>query len=64
MRRGLKITPGYKEADLVEFDEYMKYAKDFYERYFLINPDKFNIVPKTIFLVSEEPNIITESSKK
>ena len=44
IRRGLKITPGYKEADLHHLKEYMKYVKDFYDKYFMKHPEKINSI--------------------
>ena len=34
IRRGLKVTEGFKEADAYEFEEYMAHARDFYDKYF------------------------------
>ena len=60
IRRGLKVSTKLKEANAVELKNYMIYAKDFYDKYFMKNPGKLNIVTKTVFISTEEPNIIEE----
>ena len=65
IRRGIKITPKFnKEADAYELDEYMKYAKDFYDRYFMKYPNQLNFVPRTVYLATEEPKVLKEAFKK
>jgi hypothetical protein len=60
IRRGLKVTQGFKEADAYEFKEYMAHARDFYDKYFMKHPDKLGKIQKTIFISTEDPSIITE----
>ena len=60
IRRGLKVSTELKEANAVELKDYMLYAKDFYDKYFMKNPDKLNSVRKTVFISTEEPNITEE----
>jgi hypothetical protein len=56
IRRGLKVV----EADAVEFKEYMIHARDFYDKYFMKYPEKLNTIPKTVFISTEDPSIISE----
>ena len=60
IRRGLKVAPGTKEANAYELKEYMRHAKDFYDKYFMKYPEQVNNVPKTVFISTEEPNITRE----
>jgi hypothetical protein len=60
IRRGLKVSPGTKEANAYALKDYMRYAKDFYDKYFMKHPDKLNTIPKTVFISTEEPNITRE----
>ena len=60
IRRGLKIIA---EAKSVEFKQYMAHARDFYDKYFIKYPEKYGFVKKTVFISTEEPNIITEVEK-
>ena len=60
IRRGLKTATATKEADAFELKEYMKHAKDFYDKYFMKNPHKLLVVPKTVFISTEEPSLIKE----
>ena len=61
IRRGLKVSTN--EAKSYEFKEYMEHAKDFYDKYFMKHPDKLDKTQKTVFVSTEEPNIITEMKK-
>ncbi len=46
MRRGLKVL---EEAKLIRFETYMIYVRDFYEKYFLINPQNKGKVTKSVY---------------
>ena len=64
IRRGLKVVPDTKEADSYELIEYMRHARDFYDKYFIKYPERLNKVPKTVFISTEDPKIIKESSQE
>ena len=63
IRRGLKVAPGTKEAESYELIEYMRHAKDFYDKYFIKYPERMNKVPRTVFISTEDPKIIRECSQ-
>lgn len=61
IRRGIKVLG---ESKKFELDKYMKYAEDYYFKYFSLNPSQVDKVNKTILLVTEEPEIIDQVIKK
>lgn len=60
VRRGLKIKEEAKPFDLAD---YLEYVDDFYYKYFLLNPDQVDKVNKTIFLVTEDPQVLDQLKK-
>ena len=61
MRRGVKIL---WEAKAVNLDSYMTYVKDFYDKYFLKNPEKIGKVNRTVYLVTEDLEVLKEALTK
>ena len=61
VRRGTKII---SEAKAVNFGSYMTYAKDFYDKFFMVNADKVGKVNRTIYLVTEDLEVVKEALKK
>ena len=41
----------------------MVYVKDFYDKYFLKNPNELSRVKRRVFLVTEEPNVLDDLKK-
>ena len=62
VRRGLKVIRGDEAADY-SIDQYMVYVKDFYDKYFIKNPNKLSRVKRRVFLVTEEPNVLDKLNK-
>ena len=42
----------------------MTYVKDFYDKYFLKNPEKIGKVNRTVYLVTEDLEVLKEALKK
>jgi hypothetical protein len=61
VRRGNKIL----ESKYIKLEEYMKYAEDFFYKYYSMNPNKIKEAQKkTIFLATDEPQVLTEAIKR
>ena len=58
VRRGVKIL---WEAKAVSLVNYMRYVTDFYDKYFFNNPDKIGKVNRTVYLVTEDLDVLNEA---
>jgi hypothetical protein len=58
VRRGTKIL---WEANAVSLENYMRYVKDFYQKYFLNYPEKIGKINRTVYLVTEDLTVLNEA---
>ena len=58
VRRGVKIL---WEAKAVSLVNYMRHVTDFYDKYFFNNPSKIGKVNRTVYLVTEDLDVLNEA---
>ena len=60
VRRGLKVID---EAKAIQFERYMIFVRDFYEKYFIKHPQNKGKVKKNVYLVTEDLTVLDEIKK-
>ena len=60
VRRGLKVI---NEAKAIQFERYMIFVRDFYEKYFIKHPQNKDKVKKRVYLVTEDLTVLDELKK-
>jgi hypothetical protein len=58
VRRGLKII---QEAKAIDLEVYMVHVEDFFNKYFLKNPNKREKFTRNVYLVTEDFDVVNEA---